>query len=104
VRLVFKQNDITKLTKKAYKHITLHMGFIAHYSLYGFQDVYQDVDKFAQRLLTSELSNDAGRNKKIATRYMDDPWFVREYGKAYCQSVSDTNVGIIEIVENFLKK
>ena len=103
VQAVFDKQDISKLTKKAYQHITLHMGFIAHYNLAGFQDVYSVLGHFAQVLLTSEYSH-SERNRRDANRYMEDKYFVREYGEAYCQSVCDSNVGVLKIVDEFLGK
>ncbi len=37
IREVFKSGDIGRLTKGTYDFIIRHMGFIAHYDLYGFQ-------------------------------------------------------------------
>ena len=103
VTRVFKTGDTNKLTKAAYQHITLHMGFIAHYSKNGFADVYRDIDKFARTLLTSEYSNEPEYNGRQAGRYMTDLWFAREYGQAYCQSVVDCNKGILGIVRKYLQ-
>lgn len=102
VQAVFDRQDIDMLSKKAYKHIILHMSFIAHYSLAGFQDVYSSLGHFAQTLLSSEYDTDAGRSRRDAGRYMSDKFFAEQYGRAYCQSVCDANIGIVEIAEKFL--
>jgi hypothetical protein len=102
VRRIFETGDIGKLSKKAYNHITLQMGFIAHYNLAGFQDVYSDVHEFAKRILTSEYSNVVDYNRRRAGRYMADSFFVDSYGAAYCQSVCDCNIGIVELAEKYL--
>ena len=81
VRRVMEANDIDKLTKAAYDHIILHMGFIAHYDLAGFQSTYSDVSFFAERLLTSEYSTNLLQNRRDADRYNVD-WFKKEYGAA----------------------
>ena len=105
VQAVFDSQDIGKLSKKAYQHITLHMGFIAHYSLAGFQDFYSSLNHFAQILLSSEYGIDTGRNRRDAGRYMSDStkFFAEQYGEVYCQSVCDCNIGIVEAAEKFLK-
>lgn len=94
VRSVFENRDINKLSKGAYKFITLHMGFIAHYSLYGFRSEYADLKKFALALLTSEYSTDRNYTLKEAGRRVNDKWFSDQYGKAYNQSISDAVIGI----------
>ncbi|KKN77855.1 hypothetical protein LCGC14_0355920 [marine sediment metagenome] len=100
VKRVLASGDCTKLTKDAYIHITLHMGFIAHYSRAGFCDVYKDTEKLRHRLLTSEMSDSPMTNDYDADRYMRNPWFQREYGTEYCQSVVDCNQGIVQLARN----
>lgn len=102
VAKVFKTGSIEHLSKAAYQHIISHMGFIAHYSCFGFQDTYSDVDNFARHLLTSEYSGDPKHNKREASRYMQDSFFVEQYGQTYCQSVVDCNLGIIRLAEKYL--
>ncbi len=99
VKQVLESGDITQLTQAAYKHITLHMGFIAHCDLAGFQGAYRDVAHFARRLLSSEYTNDRDRNRRDADRYTRVPYFAEQYGRAYCQSVVDCNAGIVALAE-----
>lgn len=68
VRRVFRHKDINHLTKGAYRFISLHMDFIAHYDLYGFRSTYTDLRDFASRLQTSEYSNDRDYNLRNAER------------------------------------
>lgn len=95
ISLVFRTGDISKLNKATYNFIILHMGFIAHYDLYGFQCTYRDLEEFRLKLQTSEYSRDPDYNLKWADRYEGDPDFNRWYGAAYCRSVSQ---GIRRIV------
>ena len=96
IREVFRIGDIGKLTKGTYHFITLHMGFIAHYSLYGFMDRYADLDEFRFNLQTSEYSRDPDYNLKHADREEADSDFNKWYGSAYCLSVAE---GIRRIVK-----
>jgi len=102
VRRVFEKRDIGQLSEKAYHHITLHMGFIAHYSRGGFMNVYSDLADFATNLLTSEYSQDLQHNEKNVDQYVRDNCFIREYGQAYCQSVTDSNRGIVKLARKHL--
>lgn len=99
VRRVFEKRSIEQLSKKSYEHIIAHMGFIAHYSRAGFMDTYRDLADFAEKLLTSEYSRDTNKNDRDADRYTRDDWFIRKYGKNYCQSVTDSNVGIVNLAK-----
>jgi len=99
---VLAKGNMQHLTKDAYHHITLHMGFIAHYDINGFRDVYRNVAEFARRLLTSEMSNDPGYNERGADHYMRDSFFDKSYGQPYCQSVTDCNVGIVRLAKAHL--
>lgn len=102
VQRVFKTGDISKLTKVAYQHITLNMGFIAHYNVHGFREHYADVTAFAQMLLTSEMSMDPTHNWQNRDRYVRDSFFTDSYGLPYCQSVADANEGILLAARQFL--
>ncbi len=53
VRKVFAQG-MHHLDKRAYTFITLHMGFIAHFGLEGFQREYAQLGRFAVTLLDTE--------------------------------------------------
>ena len=96
IREVFRTGDIGKLTKGTYQFITLHMGFIAHYDLYGFQCVYADLDMFREKLQTSEYSRDPDYNLKWADKKETDRDFLKWYGYPYCHSVAE---GIRRIVK-----
>ena len=96
IREVFKTGDIHKLTKETYHFITLHMGFIAHYDLQGFQCEYADLDLFRRMLQTSEYSRDPDYNLQWADKQETDRDFLKWYGYPYCRSVAE---GIRRIVE-----
>lgn len=89
IALVFRTGDIGKLNKPTYQFITLHMGFIAHYDLYGFQCEYADLEKFRKMLQTSEYSHRPDYNLDWADHYEGDRDFIKWYGQAYCTSVSE---------------
>lgn len=57
VKSVFVHEDISYLTKNAYRFILLGSGFIAHYNVYGFRDVYRNVGDLAERLLSHQRQN-----------------------------------------------
>jgi hypothetical protein len=101
VNLVFKTKDINKLNKVAYNFIIQHMGFIAHYNLGGFQDVYQDLRKFAKRLQTGELSHDLDSNMRQADCQERDKWFSNSYGEAYCKSKAEAIRGIVNVARSW---
>ncbi len=104
VRKILEFGDIRHLTKDAYEHIILHMGFIAHFSRDGFVDTYRNVALFAEKLLTSEYSNQLDYNTKEAKRYATDPHFAEQYGDAYCQSVVACNVGVVQLAQKHLAR
>lgn len=101
VERVFKNRDISKLNGPAYKFITLHMGFIAHYSLYGFRDSYQDLEEFARRLQTSEYGGDHEYNLKRAQRQETDSDFAGWYGSAYNKSIAEAVRGIVAVARRY---
>lgn len=86
IRLVMKTGDIRKLNGKTYHVIYQHMSFIAHYSLAGFQDEYQDVEEFRRKLQTSEMSRDYNYTTLQAVREETDSNFNTWYGPAYQKS------------------
>ena len=100
VALVFKTGDIGKLNKPTYTFIIHHMGFIAHYNLSGFQWEYANLDKFRERLLTSEYSSSLDYNLEWADRYEGDRDFNKWYGSAYCKSVAEGIRGIIAVARS----
>lgn len=104
VEQVFKFQDIRKLHKPAYEFITLHMGFIAHYDLYGFQDVYQDLRDFAVKLQTGEHYGSRDANLYEAKRIETDSDFREWYGEAYNKSKAETIRGIVAIARKYEKQ
>jgi hypothetical protein len=81
VRKVFLTKSIDALNKQAYRFITLRMGFIAHYDLYGFRATYEDLRDFALTLQTSEYSRDRDyqlRGRYTANMVFSDAEVVRE--------------------------
>ena len=40
---IFKNHDINLLTKRTYMWLNLHCGFIAHYNIDGFKQVYENL-------------------------------------------------------------
>lgn len=95
---VFKTGDITKLNKPAYSFVTLHMSFIAHYSLHGFHDVYRDLRKFCLALQTGEFSDNPGRSRELAGEYERRE---ARYGQAYHDSVVAGIRGIVKVAQRY---
>ncbi|GIK43876.1 MAG: hypothetical protein BroJett011_77090 [Chloroflexota bacterium] len=93
VELVFKSGSIERLNEPTYKFITLHMGFIAHYNLHGFQAVYQDLRDFCQKLQMSEYSYNRDDTLMRAIRYEQRT----EYGEAYNKSIAQAIRGVVEV-------
>ncbi|MCI0560208.1 MAG: hypothetical protein MN733_17105 [Nitrososphaera sp.] len=100
VELVFKTSSIEKLNQPTYKFITLHMGFIAHYDLYGFQAHYQDLRDFCAKLQTSEYSRDEDYNLREADRYEHR----QEFGAAYNHSISQAIRGLVAVARKYAGK
>jgi hypothetical protein len=100
IRQVFQEGDIRLLTKATYNFITLHMGFIAHYDLHGFQCEYGDLELFREKLQTSEYSEDPDYNLRWADRCEFDRDFVKWYGEAYCRSEAEGIRRIVAVVRN----
>ncbi len=101
INLVFKYGDIGKLSTPTYKLIIGHMGFIAHYSLQGFQNLYSDLRQFARTLQTSEYSNDFNYNLKWAKRLETDPDYTKSYGRDYVLSVSSAIRSIVDTAKKY---
>jgi hypothetical protein len=104
VKLVFKTGDINKLNGSAYKFIINYHGFIAHYNLGGFRDVYDGhLTGFAKNLLSSEISNNPTYNEMYANSRAaggyDD-----QGGKAYQKSIVETMRTIIGYAKIYLKE
>lgn len=49
--------NIEHLSKSAYNFLYLCSGFIAHYSLYGFRDYYQNTGKLHNDILLNRTAN-----------------------------------------------
>jgi hypothetical protein len=104
VRRVFEEEDMGVLTDQAYKHITLHMGFIAHFDLHGFKAYYgAHLQEFARGLIRGEFYYSPEMNEASARRFANDPQLVRDYGPAYCQSACDASLGIIKLAKEYLQ-
>ena len=101
INLIFKSGKIRKLNNSTYKFIIASMGFIAHYDLQGFQSNYANLKYFAQKLQTSEYSNDLNYNLKWADRFETDPDHTRFYGRAYVVSVSSAIRKIVAIARKY---
>ncbi len=99
ISLVFKTRNINKLNGPAYNFINQHMGFIAHYNLNGFKSDYEDLERFAKTLQTSEYSQDFNYNDSWANK-MGHYWG-DDYGEAYEKSLADTIRGILGVVRKY---
>ena len=99
-QMVMRTGDIRKLNNPTYKFITLHMGFIAHYNLGGFQDEYRNVEELKHKLQTSEYSNDYDYNLREANRQETDRQFNEWYGEAYCRSKAEGIRAIVGVARN----
>lgn len=95
IKKVAEERNIDLLNKRGYQFITMKMGFIAHYDLHGFREVYRDLRKFFLRLQTSEYSNDNEHNLRSADREENDLDFRKWYGE---DSQKSTAWAIREIV------
>ena len=100
VALVFRTGAIGKLNGATYRFIILDMGFIAHYDLRGFQSDYADLEHFRLMLQTSEYGSDPDYNLKWADQYEGDRDFLKWYGPAYCQSVSEGIRRVVAVARN----
>jgi len=101
VESVFKNKDIRKLNNPAYKFIALHMGFIAHYDLSGFQSAYKDLREFVEKLQTSEYTRDREWNLHEADRQESDSDFRKWYGEEYQKSKASAIRGIVKVAQNY---
>ena len=102
VRHVFTGASIGALNKQAYHLITLHMGFIAHFNLAGFQNSYDDLRLFARSLQTSEYGRGRDHNvdwaDELDHRYADDP---TNRGCGQPPTVTATSRGIVLLAHEF---
>ncbi len=102
VQSVFRNGNIRMLNKGAYDFIILHMGFIAHYSLGGFQQAYGgNLADFAKALQTSEYSQDVNYNLKQASRQETDRDFDKWYGEARNKSIAEAIRGIVAVARSY---
>jgi len=106
VEAIFRTGNINRLTQEAYKFITLHHGFIAHYDIGGFRAVYDGIiNEFAKNLIYGEGGihsyHDRG-NFDEACRQEQDKDFNEWYGTEYCKATGRTMLAICEIAEKHL--
>ena len=102
IRNVFRHSDINQLTDEAYKLISLHMGFIAHYDLYGFRAVYSNTAEFARKLLTGELTKDTKWNDRNADHIARD--YAKEEGRQeYGERTAQAMRCILRAARQYLK-
>ena len=104
IKSVFKNRDIKKLKKATYTHITLHMSFIAHFNLFGFQNTYKNLEEFAIRLLTTEYSHNLNHSLKLAESYEHREDLKNQYGEEVIQSWGDATKEIRRIAIAYLKE
>lgn len=101
IEQIFKNGDIKYLKHPAYEFIHQHMGFIAHYDLYGFQSEYADLRKLVIFLQTSEYARNKDYNLTWADSVEQDRQFEEWYGKLYNQSKADAIRGIVEVARKY---
>lgn len=104
IKKLAEERNIDFLNKSAYQFITLKMGFIAHYDLYGFREVYRDLREFFLELQTSEYSNSKDYNLREADRQESDSDFKKWYGEANQKNTAWTIREIIRIARNYEKE
>jgi len=91
---VFKNKDMTLLTKPTYDFLYHLSGFIAHYNVNGFIDYYNDLRVFVNDFKASSDLNDA-------ERYIKDR-FVSNCGqKEYYESKYKTLLEIKSLIPQF---
>jgi len=113
VEAVLKSEDADRLSDEAYKFISLKMGFIAHYNLFGFRDVYRNnIREFAEGLLCGEGHihgnmaglTDVAPNEHEADRMVQDKFFTDSYGSEYCQRSAEALRGICKAARVYLRE
>lgn len=104
IRKVAQEKNIDFLTRPAYQFITLKLGFIAHYDLSGFREVYRDLREFFSRLQTSEYSNDKDYNIRWADRQENDSDFNKWYGEENQKNTAWTIREIVKIARQYEKE
>lgn len=81
IKNVLNFGDINKLSKTAYKWLTLYNYDISHYSHHGFMLVYEnDILEFSNMIINGS---------DFPKRYERDSQFIEWYGEEYCKSVSE---------------
>lgn len=105
IKGIIDTHNIECLNPNAYKFITLHMGFIAHYSFQGFKAHYRDdIPSFITNLITGEITTDPNYNERHGREYLDtNGYFQKRYGKSHCSQVGSTIMAIIRLAKGALK-
>lgn len=104
LKLVFRSGNIEKLNKPTYNFITLYMGFIAHYDVYGFRAEYKDLWLLADTLPSGEGWADTERNLEYADRWENDPYFTKLYGRSYVVSVAAGIRALVNVARSYLTR
>ena len=104
IKRVAEEKDINLLNKPAYQFIILKMGFIAHYDIFGFREVYKDLREFFSRLQTSEYSNDKDYNLRWADSQENDSDFNKWYGEDNQKNTAWVIREIIRIAREYEEK
>jgi ribonuclease HIII len=58
---VIKTGNSSLLSKQAYNYLYPASGFIAHYNIYGFQNVYKNTELLRQDILNNQCFNQWGQ-------------------------------------------
>lgn len=62
-------DDVEKLNKQSYKFLHLANGFIAHYSIWGFMDYYEEPNKLRKAILYNQVFNQWSNFKPLDKDY-----------------------------------
>ena len=68
-KLVFKYEDMNRLTRRAYLFIMTASGFIAHYDIHGFRNEYSNVYSLCGDIMKYQDSNQFTNFHKGETNY-----------------------------------
>lgn len=88
IRKVMTTRNSKNLSKQAYNFLYLSSGFIAHYNLYGFQDVYANVDELAANILNNKANNQWG-NFRLGEDMYDYYMSKKNCYNAICKMLED---------------
>ena len=101
---VFSKEDIKLLKDYSYNHIITKMGFMAHYTLHGFQCDYENLVKFAEKLLTSEMGDSLNTTLTHHAEHYKNGVSRDRYGQEVVNSWVDTILGIRLVAIDYLEK